>query len=483
MTCPDTTSEDCLTLNIFTPAHMDPSQPAPVMVFLPGGRFEQGSSGSVLYDGSLITNRSGVILVTANYRLGALGWLATSNGLGGNFGLEDQRTAMRFIQKIIPSFGGDPNLITLFGQSAGATSTATHLTSPRSKGLFQRAIIHSGPLSLPNKPLSDATWLGDQFSQSVGCQPSDLNCLRQVSVDKIVDMQKEADHIFNLGKPLESGMPWVPVIDTSKDDVIGQPLALLGQGNFHKMPVIVGSVWQDCLPFIYMGFKTYMSDLEYSVIVLAVFPQIFQEVMNMYPPTPLVGDKRPWLGVVGTDYIFGCPARYVAENVANALAGTGNNAYLYNFNQSLSYDGWGPNYTFCVGKVCHGVELPYLFDSARGAGFHTTEDEEILSAYFGALWTNFARTGDPNRGPQQTHTAYWPPYNTNNRPNIEMSAPHAIIHNSYRAFHCNWWDSKGYNWGWGNNAINSEGSSSYGRGGEAIGAQRLLDVASKRKQH
>lgn len=433
---------------------MDASKPAPVMIFLPGGRFEQGASGSILYDGTLIANRSGVIMVTTNYRLGVLGWLVTTNGLTGNYGLEDQRTAIRFIQKIIPSFGGDPNMITLFGQSAGGTSTATHLTSPRSKGLFQRAIIHSSPLSLPNKPLADAQWLGDQFAAMVNCQPSDVACLRNVPADQLVDAQKRADNIFNLGKPLESGMPWVPVVDTSKDDVIGQPLALIAEGKFQKMPLILGTVWQDCLPFIYLGFKSFMSDLEYSVVLLAVFPQIFQEVMNQYPPTPIFGDKRPWLGILGTDYIFDCPTRWATSGAVAALQGTGYNAYLYTFNQSLSYDGWGPNYTFCIGKVCHGVELPYLFDSARGAGFPTTDAEEKLSRYFGALWTNFARTGDPNQGTQPNPMPFqWPPYNTQARPSLELRAPEAHLLMAYRDSHCTWWDQRGYKWGWANNDL------------------------------
>lgn len=451
MTCPDTQSEDCLTLNIFTPALIDHKNPRPVMVFLPGGRFEQGASGSILYDGTLIANRSGVIMITSNYRLGVLGWLATTNGVPGNLGLEDQREALRFIQKIIPSFGGDPNLITLFGQSAGATSTATHLTSPRSASLFQRAIIMSAPLSLPNKPLSDATWLGDQFAKMVGCAPSDIGCLRKVPVDSLVANQKAADQLFNLGKPLESGMPWVPVINPNDpDNVPGQPLEFINAGKINKMPVIIGTVYEDCLPFIYMGFKTYMSDLEYSVVVLAVFPQIFTEVMKQYPPTPIVGDKRPWLAVLGTDYVFDCPTRYAAEGASNALEASGNSIYLYNFNQSLSYDGWGPNYTFCIGHVCHGVELPYLFDSARGAGFHTTAAEETLSHYFGAYWTNFARTGNPNKGTQNAGLN-WPAYDTKTRYNLELAAPNAYIVPGLRNSHCTWWDTKGYLWGWGNN--------------------------------
>jgi acetylcholinesterase/cholinesterase len=270
-------------------------------------------------------------------------------------------------------------------------------------------------------------------------------------VDKIVDMQKAADQIFNLGKPLESGMPWVPVIDTTDNDVIGQPLELLASGQFEKMPIMMGTVWQDCLPFIYMGFKNYMSDLEYSAVVLAVFPQIFQQVMAQYPPTPIFGDKRPWLAVLGTDYVFDCPTRYALENIQQHLSSSGFNAYLYNFNQSLSYDGWGPNYTFCIGKVCHGIELPYLFDSARGAGFTTTNDEEILSHYMGAYWTNFARSGDPNKGAQPGQKVFWPPYNSASRPQMELSAPSASIVTQYRSDKCNWWDSKGYNWGWGNN--------------------------------
>lgn len=438
-------------MNIFTPANIDPANPRPVMVFLPGGRFEQGASGSILYDGTLIANRSGVIMITSNYRLGVLGWLATTGGVPGNLGLEDQREALRFIQKIIPSFGGDPNLITLFGQSAGATSTATHLTSPRSANLFQRAIIMSAPLSLPNKSLKDAVWLGDQFAKMVGCAPSDLNCLRQVSVDSLVTNQKAADQLFNLGKPLESGMPWVPVIDpTDASNVPGQPLELINAGKINNMPVMIGTVYEDCLPFIYMGFKTYMSDLEYSLVVLAVFPQIFTQVMKQYPPTPVVGDKRPWLAILGTDYVFDCPTRYAVEGAINTLASSGNGIYLYNFNHSFSFDGWGPNYTFCVGHVCHGSELPYLFDSARAAGFHTTDAEESLSHYFGAYWTNFARTGNPNKGTQNA-PLNWPAYDVTNRYNVELAAPSAYLVKGLRDSHCNWWDEKGYKWGWGNN--------------------------------
>lgn len=150
-------SEDCLYLNVYTP--LPGQKPLPVMVFIHGGHFDQGASGDfvllsflhlgcILYDGANFVTKGNVILVTLNYRLGALGWLVT-NDFGGNFGFQDQQLALNWVQKNIAFFGGDPNQVTLFGQSAGGTSIRGHLVAPSSGGLFHRAIIQSDPASLP----------------------------------------------------------------------------------------------------------------------------------------------------------------------------------------------------------------------------------------------------------------------------------------------------------------------------------------------
>ena len=151
-TCPDTVSEDCLYLNVFTPRedYLQSNGPQPVMVWFHGGRYEQGSASDILYDGSFMANASGVIIVTANYRIGVLGFLVTGS-LQGNYGWQDQRSVLLWVQNNIANFGGDPNSVTVFGQSVGGISTALHLTSPSSVGLLHKAIIQSDPFTLPVK--------------------------------------------------------------------------------------------------------------------------------------------------------------------------------------------------------------------------------------------------------------------------------------------------------------------------------------------
>eukprot|EP00755_Sulcionema_specki_P027449 Sspe_Gene.87785::Locus_59591_Transcript_1_2_Confidence_0.667_Length_767::g.87785::m.87785 len=148
MACPPRQSEDCLTLNVFTPLGATKGAGYPVMVWLHGGNFFQGYGGGVLYDGSYIVNRSKVIIVSVTYRLGALGFYAAGN-LKGSYGYQDQQQAMRWVQTNIANFGGDPKQVTLWGQSAGAMSIALHMTDPVSDPLFHAAIMQSEPFSLP----------------------------------------------------------------------------------------------------------------------------------------------------------------------------------------------------------------------------------------------------------------------------------------------------------------------------------------------
>lgn len=148
---PANTSEDCLYLNVWTPAK-SAGEKIPVMVFIHGGAFGQGAGSISLYDGTALAKK-GVIVVTLNYRLGALGFLAhpqlvkeSTNGSSGNYGLLDQLAALDWVQRNIAAFGGDPSRVTIFGESAGASSILLHLVSPQSRGLYQQAIVESGPL-------------------------------------------------------------------------------------------------------------------------------------------------------------------------------------------------------------------------------------------------------------------------------------------------------------------------------------------------
>ena len=168
------TSEDCLYLNVFTPAGRTPAQP-PVMVWIHGGALVTGESDD--YDPAALV-KHGVIVVTINYRLGALGFLADSalasraGGPSGNYGLMDQQAALRWVRRNIAGFGGNPRNVTVFGESAGGLSMLSQLVSPDARGLFQRAIVESGTYDLTQTSLASAESAGAAFAAKVGCGTS-----------------------------------------------------------------------------------------------------------------------------------------------------------------------------------------------------------------------------------------------------------------------------------------------------------------------
>ena len=213
LTCPPVTSEDCLYLNVFAPANatVTSSGSAAVLLFIHGGNFIQGYGGGPLYDGSMLVQSHGVVVVSINYRLGALGWLFTgappseepTDDLVGNYGLLDQQLAMRWVQANAAAFGGDPSRITLFGQSAGAQSISCHLTMPSSKGLFAGAILESAPLGLTWRTAEQSpkfTGLVAKLGGCIGTTPGEyVPCLRAMPVETLL-VWGDADAL--VGRPV-----------------------------------------------------------------------------------------------------------------------------------------------------------------------------------------------------------------------------------------------------------------------------------------
>jgi para-nitrobenzyl esterase len=222
------TSEDCLYLNVFTPAGTH-RRNLPVMVWLHGGSLLVGESND--YDPARLV-RDGVIVVTVNYRLGALGFLADPaladrpGGPSGNFGLEDQQAALRWVQRNIRGFGGDPANVTLTGESAGGLSVLAQLASPGARGLFARAISESGTYNLTQEPLATVEAAGEAFAAKVGCtSQAAAACLRHLPVSAIVDS--------------EDFTGYRPDIDGR---VLTQSIgAALASGQFNRVPVINGT--------------------------------------------------------------------------------------------------------------------------------------------------------------------------------------------------------------------------------------------------
>jgi cholinesterase len=179
------------------------------------------------FDGAPLVNSTGLIIVTMNYRLGALGFAAIQGSINGNFGFFDQRLALIWVQQNIAAFGGDPAQVTLFGQSAGATSVVTHLMAKGSWGTYARAIVQSSPLELPLKPISDAYDLGARLAKKLKCNTNDLDCLRSKSMDEIVAAQQAVESHLYLLKPIEVFFPWTPVVDGVSILALAKPHSIL----------------------------------------------------------------------------------------------------------------------------------------------------------------------------------------------------------------------------------------------------------------
>ena len=234
---PGTISEDCLYLNVYTPAsHNGSGGGRPVLVWIHGGGLVQ--DGARDYDGTKLA-ADGTVVVTINYRLGALGFLAhpalasRPGGAAGNYGLMDQQAALRWVQRNIARFGGDPRNVTIAGQSAGGLSVLAQMVSPGARGLFQRAIVQSGTFALNQQPLATAEAAGETFATAVGCADQSAACLRSVPV---------SDLVSNFGVEIPG------VVDGS---VLTQPIGTaLARGQFARVPVINGITHDEELLFV-----------------------------------------------------------------------------------------------------------------------------------------------------------------------------------------------------------------------------------------
>ncbi|KAN0041845.1 hypothetical protein ACTFIV_004395 [Dictyostelium citrinum] len=401
------TSEDCLYLDVFVPRKLDITNSVlfPVLVVIPGGAFVQGTGSCLLYDASKFANSS-IIVVNINYRLGALGFLGTDL-LSGNFGFLDQVMALQWVRTNIEAFGGDKNRVTIFGESAGALSVAAHLVSDRSKNLFQRSIISSATLTLGLKTKSQIRGISNRFSSKIGCNIEDIDCYRSKSPEEILKAQDEVANGFS-GKLLDIVTVWTPVADG--DIILGQPLTMIRDGVLvNNVPLVIGETKDEGNLFVYWNFKEKISLHKYRNIVSLMFGSNTQLVLNKYPPpSDNKEDCRPILSKLYGDYVFRCPNRYLINRLLNQ-----NNKsspliiYHYQFRHSLSS---GHPISYCSGIVCHGSELPLIFNTYESAmDFELGDDEIQFSEDINRYWVNFVSNGDPNKGLSSSTMVNWSP--------------------------------------------------------------------------
>jgi len=206
--------------------------------------------------------------------------------------------------------------------------------------------------------------------------------------------------------------------------------------------MIIGDVSQDALLFVYQAFNFSLNTLVYETILSAIFGTNRSAVEAIYPATT-TGDNRPQLSILGTDYIFECPSRYILSQ----LQSRNPNVYLYVFEQPLPGFIWGPLFPYCANETCHAAELPFLFYSDLIAGDLEFSTAEInLSNSMIGYWTNFATNGDPNVGKYQTKL-YWPQWEPKFMQNMHFDTP-SFIESDFRQTYCQFFDSIGYQHGW-----------------------------------
>lgn len=408
--CAPVTSEDCLYLNVWVPHRLleksksnsvfgedhyvvrrkyrsGNSDSLAVMFYIHGGGFHIGAGSALLYDSRYLANRGDVVVVTTNYRLGVMGFLAQADDNSVNFGIFDQIRALKWIKKNIANFGGNPNKVTIFGQSAGAESIAIMMASPHGAGLFQQAIIQSEPWSVPYRTLPEAKRFGDKLAKTVGCEPRNMTCLRSISTSKLLKAGEKLGH-FNLqssGKVLYAFQMWGPVID---GDLLPRlPLYSFLEGKYHRMPVIIGNDRNEGYVFIFTAFKKSVGMLKYVMMLAFLGGDKGNSMMQKYPAC-MFCDNREILSKLATDYAFICPTRRV-------LLETGKDSWGYLFDASVPFKGVYKN-DVCTKKVCHGSELPYIFDTVPLTNFTFNAREQNLAHEVQRYWTNFAKYGDPN---------------------------------------------------------------------------------------
>lgn len=411
-------SEDCLTLNIWSPAGFPSTRDLlPVMVFIHGGAFREGSSASPLYEAADLARAGGLVTVTLNYRLGAFGFLVSiEDGLYGNLGLWDQQLALKWVQHNIAQFGGDANQVTLFGESAGAMSTAVHLMLPSSDKLFRRAILQSNPASYQYRSTALADKLGQAFKRMFQCptvrclQDEPAGALLEASSALINLPRSSTDFIFwSPSYGAGSGVPHTPRIWAQlhhSSSKLSPKEVMLGT-NEHEGQFFVALAFAMKMPyFAYLTTIGYMFKLK-AMKVLAHYAPLAQLARKSTQLGGSGGDHRnPFSGLL-TDYMFRCAARNSSAHWYDHAAGlqykipsrrrsAGVPLYLFHFTQRSNHATGLPE---CDGLACHMAELPFVFNrtvSGPPANGTFSADEQQLTELTMAYWTAFAREGDPN---------------------------------------------------------------------------------------
>jgi len=411
-------TEDCLYLNVWAPAAA-PKQKLPVMVWIHGGGNVNGSASEPVpylltghfYSGEHLAARD-VVVVSLNYRLGVLGFLSHpqlsgEGGHSGNQGLLDQQLALAWVKQNIAQFGGDPSNVTIFGESAGSLDVCLHVASPKSRGLFQRAISQSGGCTTLQTTSAVAQQRSAELAQKLGCNGDDsLACVRGKSTSELL--------------AAATGISFGPIVDGAF--LPEQARALFDKGDIAKVPYILGSNTDEGTLFTQQLSNVTTDEAYRAAITQRVGAQATEAVLQRYPVSNFKDEPKPYqaaLARVFGDQSLVCSTYDAALRAAKAGAPT----WLYNFDIPSNVGNLG---------ATHGAELVYVF----GTSPNLTEEQQRASDGIQGYWTNLAKKGDPNG----QGLAEWPKFSAENDVRINLALEFKQVE-KFRSSECELWRS------------------------------------------
>lgn len=450
--------EDCLYLNVWVPRTQSPFHYKAVMVWIYGGCYFSGTSTLTLYDGKYLAAENDVIVVSFNYRVGSIGFLNLNTPEApGNAGMMDQRMALEWVQNNIGYFGGSPDNVTIFGESAGATSVGMHLLSPLSQTLFTRAILQSGA--------PQTNWATNTMAEG---RRRSLVLARTVKCDNhsdsdIVDCLRN-QHPMNLLKneySVTNGVaqfPFVPIVDGVF--LPDSPTYALQNKRFKKTQLLLGSDAQEGTWFlmyenelidmfsIHTESLISQKNMEQAINTLFTYHPKYPTQLNRFGLDAIMFQYTDWANPedqairrdniahsVG-DYHFVCEV----NKLADFYAANGQRVYQFWFDHRSSVNPW-PKW---MGTL-HGDEIHFVFGMPLNPELGYNKKEQELSKRIMRYWSNFAKTGDPNRGPGELSVQEWPEYRPLERQYLNLSLdiltsgwrPH---HRAVRGQQCAFWN-------------------------------------------
>lgn len=454
--------EDCLTLNIWTPddqATSGAAEPLAVLVWIFGGSFYSGNTALQMYNGKYLAASGGLIVVSINYRLGPLGFFppfAGDENISGNAGVQDQQTALKWVRDNIGAFGGDPNKVTLMGESAGSVSTSLHMVSPGSRGLFNRVIQQSGNMLTPwaSNPLETTMKRARKLVENLNCvketDTESLDCLRAVSMEEIFGAS------WSVNDAVVFDFPFIPTVGTKtfpkdlKEETLRgnvENVDILSgyntnEGSYFLVYSIPELATKECVLQGQCEFNQTQYESAIKLLGLRTNELGEQAAKMMYMDWLYPNNEMQYkdaMDQIISDFHIICPTIRLAK-----LQSDCRNVFLYHFDYRISSNPW-PEWL----GVMHGYEIELAFGVPLYTNSHFTEpyndkDKEVAKRMV-KYWTNFAKYGNPNgmEGEADADSTVWPRYSEPTQRYLKIQGDGDSVGkpDKERAFRCSLWEN------------------------------------------